>query len=166
VKDTLAPVVLLLGVTTGCVRPAQYEVATFTESTVETVVSAPSETREVVLADDEGVEGAPEAASAARSLAGVMPAAPRDPILFRLGAGYGALGQIDLAPCREQGLAPGYLHVRVTFRRSGRIVHAAVESPIAPPTEALECIGEQLEMAMVPGFDGDDVTLTRSFFVN
>jgi hypothetical protein len=83
-----------------------------------------------------------------------------------MGAGYGALGHVDLAPCRDQGLAPGYLHMRVTFRDSGRIVRAAVESPVPPPQEALECIGEQLKMSMVPIFEGGDVTLSKSFFVN
>jgi len=89
-----------------------------------------------------------------------------DPILFRLGAGYGALGHVDLAPCRDQGLPQGYLRLRVTFRASGRVVRAAVETPVAPPAEALTCIGEQLEMAMVPLFEGGDVTLSKSFFVN
>jgi hypothetical protein len=89
-----------------------------------------------------------------------------DPVFFRLGAGYGALGRIDLSPCRDQGLEPGYLHLRVTFRSSGRVVRAAVERPAPPPSEALLCIGEQLQMAMVPGFDGGDVTLSKSVFVN
>jgi hypothetical protein len=89
-----------------------------------------------------------------------------DPIFFRLGAGYGALGRIDLSPCRDQGLEPGYLHLRVTFRASGRVVRAAVERPAPPPAEALLCIGEQLQMAMVPVFDGSDVTLSKSVFVN
>ncbi|MBV9949159.1 MAG: hypothetical protein JOZ69_20085 [Myxococcales bacterium] len=87
-------------------------------------------------------------------------------MLFRLGAGYGALGRLDLSTCREQGLQPGYVHVRVTFRHSGRVVRAAVESSVAPPQGALDCIGEQLEWAMVPVFDGGDVTLSKSFFVN
>jgi hypothetical protein len=100
-----------------------------------------------------------------------LPASPRDrpspdPVPFRLGAGRGALGRVDLAACREQGLPLGYLHVRVTFRRTGRVVHAAVESPEAPTPEALSCIGEQLEATLVPAFDGGDVTLSKSFFVN
>ncbi len=90
-----------------------------------------------------------------------------DPVPFRLGAGRGALGRLDLEPCREQGLPQGYLHVRVTFRHNGHVVHAAVESPAAPPNEALACIGEQLQaMAMVPAFDGGDVTISKSYFVN
>jgi hypothetical protein len=90
-----------------------------------------------------------------------------DPIPFRLGAGRGALGRLDLAVCRQQGLPPGYLHVHVTFRHDGRVVHAAVESPEAPPGEALACIGEQLQVvAMVPAFDGGDVTISKSYFVN
>jgi hypothetical protein len=88
-----------------------------------------------------------------------------DPIPFRIGAGHGALGQVDLGPCREVGLEPGYLRLRVTFHHSGQVVHAAVESPTPPPQDALDCIAEQLEVAMVPRFDGRDATLSRSLFV-
>jgi hypothetical protein len=63
-------------------------------------------------------------------------------------------------------LPVGYLHMRVTFRRNGRIAHATVETEAQPPQEALTCISEQLELAMVPAFDGSDVTLSKSFFVN
>ncbi len=91
--------------------------------------------------------------------------ARREPVPFHLGAGYGALGHVDLRACREQGLQPGYLRMHITFRDDGRVVHAAVESGEAPPDEALACIGQQLKMAMVPAFDGDDVSLSKSFFV-
>jgi hypothetical protein len=88
-----------------------------------------------------------------------------DPVPFRIGAGHGALGMVDLAPCRTEGLPTGYLKMRVTFRRDGRIVHAAVESPDPPPQEALECVADLLQDARVPAFDGRDASLTRSFFV-
>jgi hypothetical protein len=90
----------------------------------------------------------------------------RDPVPFHIGAGYGALGHVDLHSCRDQGLQAGYLRMHVTFRDDGRIVRAAVEAGDAPPDEALACIGQQLKMAMVPAFDGDDVSLSKSFFVN
>lgn len=88
-----------------------------------------------------------------------------DPIPFRIGAGHGALGQVDLSPCRQVGLEPGYLRLRVTFHRSGHVVHAAVESPTPPPQEALDCIADQLQVAMVPRFDGRDATLSKNLFV-
>lgn len=121
----------------------------------------PAETavvREVIVENDE--PSVPQA---------YLPASPKDrampdPVPFRLGAGRGALGRVDLAACRDQGLPLGYLHVRVTFRRTGRVVHAAVESPEAPTPEALSCIGEQLETTLVPAFDGGDVTLSKSYF--
>jgi hypothetical protein len=91
---------------------------------------------------------------------------PRDPVFFALGAGYGALGQVDVLPCRDRGLPAGYLRIRATFRPSGHVAHAAVESLAAPPEEALECIGEQLEATSVPPFDGGDVTLSRIYFVD
>jgi hypothetical protein len=90
---------------------------------------------------------------------------PPDPVPFRIGAGHGALGRIDLGPCREEGLPSGYLRMRVTFRRDGRVVHAVVESPAPPPQEALDCVAQQLQGAAVPVFDGRDASLTRRFFV-
>ena len=89
-----------------------------------------------------------------------------DPVPFRLGAGHGTLGTVDLAPCRERGLPPGYMRMRVTFRPNGHIVRAAVESEVPPPQEALTCVGEQLEVAGVPPFDGQDFTLSRIVYVN
>jgi hypothetical protein len=99
-----------------------------------------------------------------------LPASPKDrpppdPVPFRIGAGHGALGLVDLAPCREVGLEPGYVHLRVTFHRSGRIVAAVVESPAPPPSEALDCVAQQLEDATVPAFDGRDASMSKSVFV-
>jgi len=158
---TVAPLLglLIAALVTGCIHPEttnEYE-----PDTAPAVDPEPVVVREVVVS----YEGAGEPAAA------FLPPSPRDrprpdPVPFRLGAGRGALGLIDLTPCREDGLPPGYVHMRVTFRHSGRVVHAAVESVAAPPPEALECIGEQLEVALVPVFDGGDVTLSRSYFVN
>ena len=147
--------------TTGCIHPEttnEYEPDSSPASDPEPVV-----VREVVVS----YAGAGEPPAPAVFL----PPSPRDrprpdPVPFRLGAGRGALGLIDLTPCREDGLPPGYVHMRVTFQHSGHVVHAAVESATAPPPEALDCIGAQLEVAMVPVFDGSDVTLSRSYFVN
>jgi hypothetical protein len=90
---------------------------------------------------------------------------PPEPVLFRLGAGLGALGHVNLDPCRFRGLPSGYLHLRVTFRHGGRVVRAAVETANEPPADALVCVSERLADAEVPGFDGGDVTLSRSFYV-
>ena len=90
---------------------------------------------------------------------------PPDPVPFRIGAGHGALGAIDLEPCRAEGLPSGYLAMRVTFHRDGRVAHAVVEGPVAPPEEALDCVAEQIEGATVPVFDGRDASLTKRFFV-
>jgi hypothetical protein len=89
-----------------------------------------------------------------------------DPVFFPLGAGYGALGRVDVLPCRDRGLPAGYLRIRATFRPNGHVAHAAVESLAEPPEEALSCIGEQLEATTVPPFDGGDVTLSRIYFVD
>jgi hypothetical protein len=146
---------------TGCVRQTTREIWAGTDLTATDSAGDRGEVREVVVAND----GPGEEPSEPVGLAlGASPGP--DPVFFRLGAGYGALGEVDLASCRQQGLPPGYLHMRVTFRHSGRVVRAAVESSVAPPREALACIGEQLEMAMVPVFEGGDVTLSKGFFIN
>jgi hypothetical protein len=88
-----------------------------------------------------------------------------EPVTFRLGAGYGALGHVDLEPCRDSGLPQGYLRMRVTFRPGGGVARATVETQQQPPSEALSCVGQHLAAAMVPAFDGSDVTLSKSFFV-
>jgi hypothetical protein len=150
---------------TGCVHRDETVLdGAFVPAVVEHAVD-PTVVREVVVAHGDEVEPVPTAAPLPlRASPADHP--PPDPVPFRIGAGHGALGRVDLAPCREQGLQPGYVHMRVTFRRDGRVVHASVEAPAPPPPEALDCIGEQLELAMVPVFDGRDVTLSRSFFVN
>jgi hypothetical protein len=89
-----------------------------------------------------------------------------DPVFFHIGAGYGALGRLDVLPCRDRGLPAGYLRIRATFRPTGHVAHAAVESPERPPEDALTCIGELLEATSVPPFDGGDVTLSRIYFVD
>jgi hypothetical protein len=103
--------------------------------------------------------------------AAAAPASERDrprpsPIFFSLGAGHGALGRVDLSTCRDRGLPAGYLRIRATFRPSGHVAHAAVESAAEPPQEALECVSEQLEDTNVPPFDGEDVSLSKIVFVN
>jgi hypothetical protein len=150
--------------TTSCVRQTTREFETDVAQLPSDSARESSEIREVVVGaarPEQPAEGPTTGQNASQTRL-----LPPEPALFRLGAGYGALGQIDLAPCRNQGLSPGYLRVRVTFQHNGRVARAAVESVVAPPTEALACIGEQLEAAMVPVFDGIDVTLSKSFFVN
>jgi hypothetical protein len=154
--------VLLLSVVSGCVRQTTREFLP-AEEPIEPV-SEPMESRTVELAADQPIDGPPPA-DTVRPPAPPAPHPP-EPALFRLGAGYGILGQIDLTACRNQGLQAGYLHMKVTFEDSGRVVRAAVQSPTAPPPLALACIGDQLRTAMVPVFAGGDVTLSKSFFVN
>jgi hypothetical protein len=144
----------------GCVEEPEVEVL---GPPIETGPEDPSAVRDVVVSYD-GPGEEPEQPDVVVQ----RPAwAPPDPTFFRIGAGYGALGDLDFATCRAQGLDPGYLHVRATFHHaSGHIVRASVERPSPPPAEALQCISERLRLAMVPAFDGADVTLSKSYFVN
>lgn len=109
---------------------------------------------------------APEEAPASPAL----PPSPRDrpapdPVRFQMGAGYGALSQVDVESCRERGLQTGYLHVHATFTRLGYVVRASVESQSPPPPPALDCIADRLRQAGVPQFDGSEATLSKTYFV-
>jgi hypothetical protein len=90
---------------------------------------------------------------------------PRDPVPFRIGAGYGALARVDFSGCRDRGLPSGYLRLRATFNRVGSVVHASVESRDEPPPAALDCIADELRQTGVPAFDGGDVRLSKTYFV-
>jgi hypothetical protein len=160
-----APFLVLFFSVTGCVHEAAIDFESPADRPDEAVVE-PTTERDVDVSSDGPSEEAPDVVVVPTTPAAARPLIPPDPVLFRIGAGYGVLGQVDFAPCREQGLGRGYLHVRVTFRHNGRVVHAIVERPAPPPDEALHCIAEQLQLAMVPVFDGDDVTLSKSYFVN
>jgi hypothetical protein len=169
----LALAALLFG--SGCLHRDALEDADYAPGP-EPAASPPVVVKDVDVASDDDDDAADDdatdigrAASARRVT--WLPASSKDhpqpdPIPFRLGAGHGMLGRVDLRPCRDRGLPVGYLHMHVTFRRNGRVVHATVETEAPPPQEALTCISEQLELAMVPAFDGSDVTLSKSFFVN
>jgi hypothetical protein len=151
----------VLGLTaTGCVHEP--------DADLDTALTQPAPEPEPVVRRDVTMPWA--RAGEPSSPAPVLAASPRDrpppdPIPFRIGAGHGALGTIDLAPCRAEGLPSGYLAMRVTFHRDGRVAHAVVEGPVAPPQEALDCVAEQIEEATVPVFDGRDASLTKRFFV-
>jgi hypothetical protein len=150
--------------TAGCVHPQDVNEVEFDP----TPPATPEATvmRDVVIGgDDDDANETPPPAPATLVWSNVR-VNQREPVLFRLGAGLGALGHIDLNPCRGQGLPAGYVHMHLTFRGTGHVVRAAVETPIVPPPEALECIGDQVEATMVPTFDGGDVNLSKSFFVN
>jgi hypothetical protein len=160
-----APFLILFLLVTGCVHQAAIDFESPADRPDDAVVEPTTERAVNVSSDDGPSEEAADVVVVPPTPA-ARPLIPPDPVLFRIGAGYGALGQVDFAPCREQGLDKGYLHVRVTFRHNGRVVHATVERPAPPPDEALQCIAEQLQLAMVPAFDGEDVTLSKSYFVN
>jgi len=156
-------VLLLTGACTGCVREGFGDVEAPSEpGPQESTVEAPEQRVQVTA---EAPEGELPPGEAATRLAVAAAGARRDPLFFRIGAGYGALGRVDLTPCRGEGLAAGYVRVRVTFRDDGRVSRAALLSPAPPSEAALECVAEQLAGAAVPRFEGGEVTLSKSFFV-
>jgi hypothetical protein len=151
----------------GCYLPgAAYEAGYPGETATEAPAATPVGVGEVDVDSDEG-----ETAASTPLRVSAIPLGGRDrprpdPVFFHLGAGYGVLGRLDVAPCRGRGLPAGYLRLRATFRPSGRVAHAAVESLERPPEDALACIGEILQATAVPPFDGGDVTLSRIYFVD
>jgi hypothetical protein len=155
VRTSVPPLLALLFGTAACVHPLGREVV---EPPAYEPAAERAETRIVAVPGGDSDVEAPEPAPAPRRRDAT------DPLFFRLGAGYGALGLIELAPCQDQGLA-GYVRVHVTFTGSGHVTRAAVESPVAPSPDALSCIGQQLSVATVPVFEGGEVTLSKTFFV-
>jgi hypothetical protein len=155
VRTSAPPLLALLFHAVACVRPLDREVV---ELPVYEPAAEPTETRIVeVPSDDSDVEAAEPVAAPRRR-------GTSDPLFFSLGAGYGALGLIELASCQQRGLA-GYVRVHVTFNANGHVTRAAAESRVAPPPDALSCIGQQLSLVTVPVFEGGEVTLSRTFFV-
>jgi hypothetical protein len=148
----------------GCVHP-QFA----NDEDLDPTPPAPPEvtvTRDVQVGQEEvGADEAPPAPPSQVLVWSNVRLGRREPSLFRLGAGLGALGHIDLNPCHDHGLPAGYVHLHLTFRNTGRVVRAAVETPTAPPPEALGCIADAIESTMVPLFDGGDVHLSKSFYV-
>jgi hypothetical protein len=157
----LAPFVLLPLFAAGCLEEPPPQVPETAEEAPPprepTVVSPVSMARARGGAKLAASDGVPRASDADR----IRPA----PVFFRLGAGYGAVGQVDLGPCRAKGLDTGYLRMRVTFAGDGTVARATVESPTPPPPAALACVSEQLRTASVPSFEGGDVTLSKSLYV-
>ena len=156
----LAPLVLVPLALTGCLEEPPLTPVAVEEAPPPrepTVVSSVAMARAGAASGVVESDVTPRASDADR----VRPA----PVFFRLGAGYGAVGQVDLGPCREKGLDTGYLRMRVTFAADGTVARATVESPTPPPPAALTCISEQLRAASVPAFEGGDVTLSKSLYV-
>jgi hypothetical protein len=150
---------------TGCVEHDMLSELGFAEAAAPTVTYERVYVQDVDVTYDGPEDETPLRAATAIPVSNADHPKP-DPVPFRLGAGHGTLGLVDLRPCVERGLPPGYLRMRVTFRPNGHVVRAAVESDDPPPREALTCVGQQLELAAVPAFDGQDFTLSRIFYVN
>jgi hypothetical protein len=165
-RSDVVTVVSLLGLV-GCVHPESMNAIAYAADPAPTEAAPQVVVADVNMAgmagDDSSATATPRPAAALRASGADHPSP--EPVLFRLGAGYGALGRIDLEPCRDYGLPSGYLRMRVTFRHTGAVAHATVESEAQPSPEVLACIGERLQGAVVPGFDGSDVTLSKSFYV-
>ncbi|MBV9947753.1 MAG: hypothetical protein JOZ69_12940, partial [Myxococcales bacterium] len=86
--------------TTACVRETNREATVPSAQDDDGPWNAPAESREVLVAEEPAQAADPEAepASPVAPLVSAKPAMMRpEPVLFRLGAGYGVLGRLDLS---------------------------------------------------------------------
>jgi hypothetical protein len=84
---------------------------------------------------------------------------------FALAATYGALGHVDLEPCKVQGLAAGYGHVVLAFANDGTPASVGVDLPAGSAPRAHACVEEAFRAVRVAEFDGRPVKMRRAFFV-
>src|SRR5579863_4720265 len=83
----------------GCVHEGAGDLASANDYVADDPPRAALPTHDVVVPRDVVAEETPDVVVRAPDSA--PPLRPhRDPIFFHLGAGYGALGQVDLGPCR------------------------------------------------------------------
>jgi hypothetical protein len=84
---------------------------------------------------------------------------------FALAATYGALGHVDLEPCKAQGLAAGYGHVVLAFANDGTPAGVGVDLPARSAPRAHACVEKAFGALRVAAFDGSPVKVRRAFFV-
>jgi hypothetical protein len=94
------------------------------------------------------------------------PARPAPPSPFDPGAAYGAVAGVDLAPCKDEGLASGYGHVVVGFMPDGSVGGVAVDLPPASSPWAHGCVENELRQMRIASFDGEQpMNVRRDFYV-
>ncbi len=103
---------------------------------------------------------------------GPMPAPPppnpvhvETPVPFDLGSAYGAIANVDLGSCKEQGLAAGYGRVALSFGNGGTPVRVDVQMPAGSTAAAGPCAQAAFAQVHVAPFTGSAMTVSRAFFV-
>lgn len=75
-----------------------------------------------------------------------------------------ALEQVDLGKCRVPTAPRGEGHVKLTFDPSGSVKEAVVDAgPFLATPAVAKCIGEQYKKVKVPAFQGEPVTVGKTF---
>jgi hypothetical protein len=93
----------------------------------------------------------------------VPPALPKP---FDLGGAYGAIGRVDLSPCKDAGLEPGYGRVTLDFTVDGAVGSVALDMPPSSSAAGRSCVESAYRTVHVPAFAGDQLaTVRRDFFV-
>ncbi len=171
-SSLLAPALTLIVITSGCTRSGVVAGAVVAYEVAETAQSLDNPEAEWTTADtqpDEDDEGS--TAGMVRPIPPHMPASVADQrveqekVGFDLGAAYGAIAQVDLDPCRDRGLAPGYGRVIVAFDRGGSAVGVGIDLPAGSAPTAHACVEQAFRAVRVAPFDGAPVNVRRAFFV-
>src|SRR5258708_12413084 len=111
VRTSVLPLLALLFGAAACVHPLVREVV---EPPAYELAREPAETRIVE------VPGGGSDVEASEPVAAPRRRDATDPLFFSLGAGYGALGLIELAPAQDHGL-PAAVRLPLTSQWWGRV---------------------------------------------
>jgi hypothetical protein len=93
-----------------------------------------------------------------------LPLSPPAQPAFDLGAAYGAIRDVDLSACRDEGLAAGYGRVVVGFMPDGRVGGVALDLPWASSAEARDCVESAYRQVRVRPFPGGQPATARASF--
>jgi hypothetical protein len=92
---------------------------------------------------------------------------PADPDVARFdpGAAHRVLGEVDLSPCRDQGLAAGYVRASATFGPDGGVHTVWVDEPDGLSGPATACVTARIGRAEIPPYHGEPVTTRQTWYV-
>jgi hypothetical protein len=85
---------------------------------------------------------------------------------FDRGAAASALSAVDVQACKRAKGPTGEGHVVVTFGSSGAATTAAVDKAPYAGTPVGQCIAKKFKKAKVPAFQGQPVTVGKTFKID
>jgi hypothetical protein len=94
----------------------------------------------------------------------VSPRSPND--TFDRNAAASALSSVDVQACKRTKGPTGEGHVVVTFGKSGSATTATVDKPPYAGTRVGDCVAKRFKKATVPAFQGEPVTVGKTFKID